>query len=201
MSATATIAPIPSTPPSKIVSATTRPRPAVCDSPSELVGDLTSGRVPLDASSAETSFRAALKGYGDSACRVCALANMCPGLTTPGEEEFAAKLTTILTTAGASVADWMDIVHDDELSAPLPRRLRNETRTKIVAVNAFKALSAVGIKAGPAFVQHTKFTLWRPATWRNRKIVPGVVFVGVGDVARVGSPKAQHPFDFVRSTR
>lgn len=200
MPTTATIAPAPATPPSK-AAAITRPRPTVCDSPSSLVGDLTTGIVPADASAAEASFRAALKGYGDSACRVCALANMCPGATTPGEEEFTAKVVDILTKAGATVADWMDVVNDDDLSAPLPRRLRRETRTKIVAVNAFKALSAVGIKAGPSFVPHTKFPLWRPATWRNRKIVPGIAFVGVGDVARVGSPKAQHPFDFVRSTR
>ena len=85
--------------------------------------------------------------------------------------------------------------------ACIRRQLRREVRTKIVAVNAFKLLHKMGIKAGPSFVPHTKFPLWRPATWKNRKIVPGIAFVGLGDVARCESAKAVHPFDFVRSTR
>ena len=217
MPTTASIAPLPGTPPSKAAAATTavslttdtstppaaalRPRPAVADSPAELVGDLTKGVVAPDASAAEVSFRAALKGYGDSACRVVAFCDMAPGAITPGEREFGAKVRSILEAHGASCADWMEVVADDALAAPLPPKLRRDTRTKIVAVNAFKLLHKVGIKAGPSFVPHTKFPLWRPATWKNRKIVPGIAFLGLGDVARTGSHKAVHPFDFVRSTR
>jgi hypothetical protein len=165
------------------------------------VGDLTTGRVPADASAAERQFRAALNGYGDSACRVVAFCDMAPGRVTPGEREFGDALRGILAAHGAHCADWMEIVHDDTMAAPLPPKLRREVRTKIVAVNAFKLLHKMGIKAGPSFVPHTKFPLWRPATWKNRKIVPGIAFVGLGDVARCESAKAVHPFDFVRSTR
>jgi hypothetical protein len=150
------------------------------------------------SSLAETSLRAALSTYGDSACMTVAFAELEPEHTRAGEAEFAGMLHTVLANAGATVMQWQDLLASEQYSAPLPKTIRRSVRAKIVAVNAFKVLRSVGIKAGPAFVPHTKFPLWRPATWTHRKVVPGVAFIGVGEVR---SPKTVHPFDYVRSTR
>jgi len=147
---------------------------------------------------AETGLRAALSTYGDSACMTVAFAELEPEHTRAGEAEFAGMLHTVLANAGATVMQWQDLLASEQYSAPLPKTIRRSVRAKIVAVNAFKVLRSVGIKAGPAFVPHTKFPLWRPATWTHRKVVPGVAFIGVGEVR---SPKTVHPFDYVRSTR
>lgn len=150
------------------------------------------------ASLAETSLRSALATYGDSACMTVAFAELEPEHTRAGEKEFAGMLHAVLAEAGATCMQWDDLLASEQYSAPLPKSIRRSVRSKIVAVNAFKVLRSVGIKAGPAFIPHTKFPLWRPATWTHRKVVPGVAFVGVGEVR---TPKTVHPFDYVRSTR